>query len=176
MKQGGMVCAGALRVKEPGLQQIWEVIALDFQPHLRRGIQEAATQLYTIRRDFITLVITIISTLIPKCQIHCILDALFTQHPSLAKPCAQALGTKTVEQPLRPSAPSQGLTYLDLLKLRLLQLLTIFSYASSTGICLEVFPIRTFNNQLRIIPCCMSTWFLLVKTAAMVHALYSHLL
>lgn len=43
------------------------VIALDFQSHLRRGIREGKAPLYVIkRRDFvITLVVTILSTLIP---------------------------------------------------------------------------------------------------------------
>lgn len=156
-------------------RQSWEVIALNFPFHLGRGIQEAAAPLYIIKTgDFITLVITIISTLILKWQLHRILDALLTHSHHLPKPVLKHWEL-TQEQPLSPSAPCQGPTYLDLLMPRLLQLLRIFPYASSTEACLKVFLIRTFKNQLHIIPCRTSTWVLLANTPAIVRALYSHL-
>lgn len=59
--------------RDPGSQRAWlraelRGRCLGFQSHLRRGIHKGTAQLYIVkRRDFvITLVITIISTFIPK--------------------------------------------------------------------------------------------------------------
>lgn len=75
------------------------------------------------------------------------------------------------------SAPSQGLTCLDLLKLRLLQLIIKEYFQAHPQMKLvELFPIRICKNQLPISPCCMSTGFLLVKTTAVLCAFYGHVL